>query len=152
LLEVGRIARAHGVRGELIVELVTDRTERVAVGATLHVEGGGPLTVTASRPHKGKWIVTFEGVHDREGAEALQGTLLYADPLDDPAELWVHEVIGRRVVDVDGQLCGTVEAVQANPASDLLVLDSGALVPVRFVIEERDDALVIDVPDGLFDL
>ena len=82
----------------------------------------------------------------------MQGARLYADPLDDPAELWVHEVIGRPVLDMDGHLCGVVESVQGNPASDLLVLDSGTLVPVRFVVEERDDALVIDAPDGLFDL
>jgi 16S rRNA processing protein RimM len=152
LLEVGRIGRAHGVRGELIIELLTDRVERVAPGTVLHAEGHGPLTITASRPHQSRFIVSIDGVFDRSGAEALQGAVLLAEPIDDPSELWAHEVIGRTVLDSDGVEHGVVASVQDNPASDLLVLDTGALVPVRFVVEQRDDVLVVDVPEGLFDL
>ena len=76
-----------------------------------------------------------------------------AEPLDDPDELWVHELIGAPVQSVDGSAVGVVDAVQWNPASDLLVLDNGALVPVLFVVERRDDGtVVIDPPEGLFDL
>ena len=152
MLEIGRIAKPHGVRGDLIVKLLTDRAERVAPGSVLHADGHGPLTVVASRPHQTGWIVTFEGVLDRSGAEALQGAVLRADPIDDPSELWAHDVIGLAVVDAAGVRRGAVESVQANPASDLLVLDTGALVPVLFVVDRRDDSLVVDAPDGLFDL
>jgi 16S rRNA processing protein RimM len=79
---------------------------------------------------------------------------VFAEPLsDDPDELWVHALIGKQVVETDGTRRGVVESVQANPASDLLVLDSGALVPLRFMISRNEsDELVVDVPDGLFEL
>ena len=152
MLEVGRVKKAHGLRGEVIVSLITDRVERVAPGALL-VSGGRTLEVEASRPHQKHFIVSFVGVLSREDAEALQGTTLQAEPLDDPDELWVHELIGAPVQHVDGSAVGVVDAVQANPASDLLVLDGGALVPVLFVVERRDDGtVVIDPPEGLLDL
>jgi 16S rRNA processing protein RimM len=152
MLEVGRVKKAHGLRGEVIVSLITDRFERVAPGAVL-VAGDRTLEVEASRPHQKHFIVSFVGVLSREDAEALQGATLYAEPLDDPDELWVHDLIGAPVQDVAGAAVGVVDAVQANPASDLLVLDSGALVPVLFVVERRGDGtVVIDPPEGLFDL
>ncbi|MEY2570834.1 MAG: rRNA processing protein RimM [Acidimicrobiaceae bacterium] len=151
MLEVGRIAKPHGVRGDVIVALVTDRLERVAPGAVLDADGRR-LVVESSTPHQGHHIVHFEGLFDRTGAEALQGKVLHAEPIDDPDELWAHELLGKRVVDLAGVERGTIVSVQDNPASDLLVLDNGALVPVLFVVEQRADALVIDPPEGLFDL
>jgi 16S rRNA processing protein RimM len=65
--------------------------------------------------------------------------------------LWVHELLGARVVEVDGTERGTVASVEANPASDLLVLDTGALVPLRFVVEHTKDRVVVDTPEGLFE-
>jgi 16S rRNA processing protein RimM len=151
-LEVGRVKKAHGLRGELIVSLITDRSERVAPGAIL-TSGDRTFEVEASRPHQKHFIVSFVGVLSREQADELQGLALYAEPLDDPEELWVHDLIGATVEGVDGAALGNVDAVQANPASDLLVLDNGALVPVLFVVERRDDGtVVIDPPEGLFDL
>ena len=152
MLEVGRVHKPHGVRGEVIVSLLTDRLERIAPGAVLFA-GDRELRVVASRPHQKHHIVSFAGVDTREAAEALHGMALLAEPLDDDEELWVHELIGAPVVAVDGSAVGTVEAVQANPASDLLVLEGGALVPVVFVVERRDDgAVVVDLPEGLLDL
>ena len=151
LLEVGRVTKPHGVRGDVIVALVTDRLERVAPGTVLDGEGRR-LVVARSSPHQAAHIVHFEGVDDRTGADALRGVVLRAEPIDDPDELWVHELIGALVVDVDGNARGVIEAVQANPASDLLVLDSGALVPVRFVVDRRDHVVVVDAPAGLFDV
>lgn len=136
----------------MIVSLLTDRLERVAPGALLYADGRR-LEVTASRPHQKHFIVSFAGVDSRSQADALHGVVLHAEPLDDDEELWVHELIGAPVVAVDGSSIGTVESVQANPASDLLVLDGGALVPVVFIVERRDDGtVVVDVPEGLLDL
>jgi len=149
VLEVGRITKPHGIRGEVIVELVTDRTERLAPGTTLETSRG-PLVVTASSPHQTRWIVRFAGVDDREGAEALRGTVLSAEPLDDPDALWVHELIGATVVDGSGAEHGRVVSVVANPASDLLELDGGDLVPLRFVVDHRPGRITVDVPDGLW--
>jgi 16S rRNA processing protein RimM len=151
-LEVGLVKRAHGLRGEVVVSLITDREERVARGSIL-MSGDRALEVEASRPHQKHFIVSFAGVLSREQAEALQGATLHAEPLDDPDELWVHDLIGAPVESVDGSSVGVIDAVQANPASDLLVLDGGALVPVLFVVERRDDGVVvIDPPEGLLDL
>jgi len=152
VLEVGRVVKAHGLAGEVIVGLVTDRVERVAPGTVLTTDRG-PLEITGSRPHQGRWIVSFAGVASREAAERLRGVILHAEPLDDPDALWVHELIGADAVLPDGTRAGLVDAVEDNPAGDLLVLDTGALVPVRFVVGWDDERrLVIDPPAGLLDL
>lgn len=156
MLEVGTIARAHGLRGQVVVELVTNRTERVSPGSVLQSDGG-PLEVVAATPGPGsggrdRWIVTFLGVASREAAEALRGVTLRAEPLDDPDVLWVHDLIGSAVVDADGTRHGTVTDVQANPASDLLVLDSGGLIPLRFVVAQEAGVVTVELPAGLLDL
>lgn len=152
MLEVGSIVKPHGLRGEVIVALTTNREERVAPGAVLRADGR-ELRVERSSPHRGRFIVSFEGVTGIDAAEELRDLRLFAPPIDDPGVLWVHEMIGARVEDVDGRRLGTVEAVQANPASDLLVLDSGALIPLRFVVNSDPGAVItVDVPAGLVDL
>jgi 16S rRNA processing protein RimM len=114
----------------------------------------GPLTVVSSARHQDRWIVQFEGLHDRDAAEAWRGLLLRAEPLPDTDDgvLWVHELIGSDVVLADGTSVGAIAEVQGNPASDLLVLDTGALVPVVFITEQEPGRVVIDPPEGLFDL
>lgn len=151
LLEVGRIGRAHGLRGEVVVSLTTDRLERVAPGAVL-VTDAGELEVQASRPHQGRWIVAFAGQASREDADRLRGLVLRAEAVDDPAEMWVHDLVGAEVVTVDGDIVGRCTGVVANPAADLLELDSGALVPVVFVVDHTPGRVTIDPPEGLFDL
>jgi 16S rRNA processing protein RimM len=148
VLEIGRIVKAQGLKGEVVVALVTTRTDRLAPGARF-----GDLEVVSSRPHQHRWVVAFAGVHTREAAEALRGRVLTAEPIDDdPDALWVHELVGAEVFDTSGTALGTVDAVEANPASDLIVLDSGPLIPLRFVTEHSAGRLVVDLPDGLLDL
>ena len=150
-LEIGRVARPHGLRGEVVVVLVTDRLERLAPGSFLDADGR-PLRVAAARPHRRNHIVSFDEITDRAAAESLQGVTLRAPAIADPNELWVHELIGAPVVTMDGVHVGVVEAVEANPASDILVLENGALVPATFVVEQREDTtVVIDPPEGLLD-
>ena len=152
MLEVGRITKVHGLRGEVVVVLTSDRIERLDPGSMLDAEGR-TLVVASSRPHADRWLVHFEGVQRREDAEPLRGLVLSGEPLDDPEVLWVHELIGCEVRTVDGTPRGRIESVQDNPASDLLVLDTGALVPVVFVSDGPTDGVVlVDVPDGLFEL
>ncbi|MBW3649460.1 MAG: ribosome maturation factor RimM [Actinobacteria bacterium] len=152
LLEVGRVAKAHGLKGEVVVELVTERFERVAPGSRLTTGSGLQLEVVASTPHHHRWIVAFAGVTDRAGAEGLHGASLYAEPIQDPDTLWVHELIGCSVQDGAGRPLGNVTAVEANPASDLLVLEDGVLIPVRFVTGREAGLLTVDVPEGLLEL
>ena len=152
MLEVGRITRPHGVRGEVSVLLTTNRDERVAPGSVLETENG-PLEVRSSRRHKGSWLVFFAGVDSREAADELRNVVLRAAPIDDDSELWVHELIGATVVDQHGVAHGTVTRVIENPASDLLEIDGSTLVPVQFVVNcEPGQEITVDVPDGLFDL
>lgn len=152
LLEVGRIAKAHGLRGEVVVALTTDVTERVAPGFELQTDSG-PLRVRSSRPHQHRWIVQFEGVETREAAESLHSTVLRAEPIEDLDALWVHELIGAEVRTPDGRSWGRVTEVEANPASDLLVLEDGTLVPEVFVSDASalPEVLVIDPPPGLLE-
>ena len=152
-LEVGRVGRAHGLRGEVHVVAVTNRSERFAPGSRLFV-GDRELVVESARASGSGWVVKFAGVDDREAAEALRAMIVYGDALGaaPEGELWVHEVIGAEVRDRSGARIGQVDAVQANPAHDLLVLDSGALVPMVFVVEHEPGVVVVDLPDGLLDL
>jgi 16S rRNA processing protein RimM len=140
------------VRGEVIVVLTSDRSERVAPGARLQRDRADDLVVEASRRHQNGWIVSFEGVLTRNQSEGLRGTLLYGEPIDDPDVDWVHELIGATVRTVAGDEIGTVRSVEDNPASDLLVLDSGALVPMVFVVSRDGDVIVVDLPEGLLEL
>jgi 16S rRNA processing protein RimM len=151
LLEVGHIRRAHGLRGEVFVQLISDSDARLAVGAEL-LAGDERLVVESSRvASNGRRVVKFDRIPDRTAAEKYANRPLRAAPLDDPEALWVHELIGKRVVEVDGTDHGECVSVLANPAADLLELDTGALVPSNFVVS-NDDIIVVDTPDGLFDL
>ena len=151
LLEIGHLRKAHGLRGQVNVQLGTDRLERLASGTRWFARDGW-LTIVAATPHQDRWLVTFEEINDRAAAQRYTNTPVYAEPLDDPDELWVHELIGTGVVDVGGTDHGKVVAVIANPAADLLELESGALVPVVFIVERTADRTVIDPPAGLFEV
>jgi 16S rRNA processing protein RimM len=119
----------------------------------------GPLSVVSSSPAPGgagtdRYIVSFAECRGREAAERLRGIELSAEALEQPGTLWVHELVGALVRDAGGAELGRVVAVEANPASDLLVLESGGLIPVHFVT--GDDAAAgtvdVDIPEGLLDL
>jgi 16S rRNA processing protein RimM len=152
LVEVGRTFRAHGVKGDLAMMLITDRVERLQPGSRLRV---GPtwLTVATARDAGTRWLVHFEGVDDRDVAERHANQLVLAEPLADRGEgLYVDELVGSQVVGVDGTDHGRCVAVVDNPAHDLLELADGSLVPVVFVVSAVDGVVTIDPPEGLFDL
>ncbi|MEV0810552.1 ribosome maturation factor RimM [Micromonospora sp. NPDC050200] len=184
MLIVGRIGKPHGLRGEVTVEVRTDEPEaRFAPGSVLVTEPGaaapvnpapGPgvpfrvpakLTIEAARWHQGRMLVAFEGILDREVAEALRGTLLGVDsaevaPPEDPEEFHDHQLVGLAVVNPDGEHLGEVARIDHAPASDLLVLrrpeGRTALIPfVKAIVPEVDLAggrVVVDPPAGLLDL
>jgi 16S rRNA processing protein RimM len=153
MLQVGAIVKPHGLKGEVIVSLITNVADRLAPGSLLHAGAERQFRVVRSSPHRGRFIVTFEGVSGIDQAEALRGIELFAPPRDDPDTLWIHDLIGAEVEDTSGRILGTVEGVEANPASDLLVLEGGTLIPLRFVVGNQPGVRVtVDVPDGLLDL
>ena len=166
-LVVGRIARAHGIGGEVAVEVRTDSPDlRFAEGVVLETDPpeNGPLTVERARWHSGRMLVAFAEVADRTSAEALRNTLLVADsatsPEVDEDEYWDHQLVDLAVVSVDGSSLGSVSDVVHSPGGDLLVVrrpDGGELmVPfVRSIVPTVDlDArrVVVDPPDGLLEL
>ncbi|MBE3000068.1 ribosome maturation factor RimM [Nocardiopsis sp. HNM0947] len=166
-LVVGRIGRAHGIRGDVAVEVRTDDPgARFADGTVLLTDpaSAGPLTISSTRNHSGRLLVRFEGVRDRNAAEALRGTVLQVEsadvaPLDDPDEFHDHELIGLAVQTPDGTQVGEVTDV-LHHAQDVLVVErpggEEALVPfVGPLVPEIDveaGRLVIDPPPGLLDL
>lgn len=149
---MGRVGRPHGVRGDIFIDLTTDRSERADVGARLWIAGKW-RTITTSAVSNDRWRVHFDGLDVREVAGQLTGQFIYAEPLDDPDAMWVHEIIGCRVIEADGTDRGECVAVLENPAHDILELDSGALVPVTFIVDINVDDQVVTIapPLGLFD-
>lgn len=170
LLTVGRVLRPHGVRGEVVVDVRTDEPEqRYAVGNELVAEpspgGEGVLRVAAQRPHQGRLIVSFDGVADRDAAEALRGALLQVDsdavsPPEDADEFHDHQLIGLAVITAAGDPVGELVRIEHAPGAELLVVarpEGGtALVPfVTALVPEVNlsaGRLVIDPPPGLLDL
>jgi 16S rRNA processing protein RimM len=151
LLDVGRITKAHGLKGQVSVDLWSDRVERLDAGSVLETDRG-PLTVVSTIAHQQRFLVTFEEIAGRNDAESWRGVILRATPLDDDDVLWIHELFNARVLSADGTYRGTVIAVEENPASDILVLDTGSLVPLTFVLSvEPNTTIVIDTPEGLFE-
>ena len=158
-LEVGRFGRPHGVKGQIYIKLSTDRSERVQIGARLWAGEWFEVSARTSMANTGadRWVVGIVGIDDRNDVERLVNKVVWAEPIDDPDAVWVHQVIGARVVGTDGVDRGTCIAVLKNPANDLLELESGALVPVIFVESVvPDDAdgfvITIDPPEGLFEV
>ena len=151
-LELGRIGRPHGLRGEVTVVLTTNRPERTEPGAVLFADDR-ELVVVSARAHGGAWVLAFEGVTTREAAEALRGSVLRGAALPGATdELWVHELVGSEVRDTTGALLGRVRTVEENPAHDLLVLEDGTLVPAVFVVHHEPGVVVVELPDGLLDV
>jgi 16S rRNA processing protein RimM len=151
MLEVGRIRRPHGLGGEVVVEFFSNRPERTQVGAAFDTDRA-TLHIEHVRPFGSLWLVRFEGVAGRQEAEALRGTSLRAPAIRDDQALWVHELVGANAVrSSDGRLVGRVAAVVSNPASDLLELEDGTLVPVRFVVARTAGQVELDLPVGLID-
>lgn len=152
-LEVAEVLRPHGLRGAAVVALRSSEPDRLEPGSVLtDDQGANPLVVEAARPLKERFVVHFEGVTTPEAVDAMRGRVLYAPPIDRAGTLWVDELVGASVVDRDGAPLGRVTAVERNPASDLLVLEGGRLVPARFVVGDVvDHTVVVDVPEGLFE-
>ncbi len=110
---------------------------------------GGPHG--SGRASRDRWIVSFGGIGDREVAEGLRSRVLLAPPIQDSGVVWVHQLIGSEVLDASGTRLGVVAAVDANPASDLLVLEDGGLVPMCFMTRQSAGTVVVDIPAGLLD-
>ncbi|MFF4431275.1 ribosome maturation factor RimM [Streptomyces sp. NPDC001513] len=166
-LVVARIGRAHGIKGEVTVEVRTDEPElRLGPGAVLKTEpaAAGPLTIETGRVHSGRLMLRFAGVKDRTGAEALRNILLIAEV--DPAELpeeedeyYDHQLMDLDVVLEDGTEIGRITEISHLPSQDLFIVErpDGSEVMIPFVeeivaeIDLEEQRCVITPPPGLID-
>ncbi|HZP89914.1 MAG TPA: ribosome maturation factor RimM [Actinomycetota bacterium] len=144
---VGRITRAHGVRGEVAVLVLSEVPERFAAGSVVLLEDGRPLTVESSRPHRGRLLVKFREVPDRSGAEALRSKVLVvpesASPELPEGSWWDHQLVGCEVVTESGRSLGELREVIHTPANDVWSAIAGGtetLVPAL-----RDVVVSVDV-------
>jgi 16S rRNA processing protein RimM len=135
---VGRITRAHGVHGEVAVLVISEVPERFRDGATVWTDDGRALTISASRSHGDRLLVRFDGVADREQADALRGTLLVvpesASPELPEGSWWDHRIVGCEVETVGGRALGTVRDVIHTAANDVWSVvdatETESLIPV----------------------
>ncbi|MFF1377939.1 ribosome maturation factor RimM [Streptomyces sp. NPDC058308] len=166
-LVVARIGRAHGIKGEVTVEVRTDEPElRLGPGAVLATDPAatGPLTIESGRVHSGRLLLRFEGVRDRTAAEALRNTILIAevDPEELPEEedeFYDHQLMDLDVVLEDGTEVGRITEISHLPSQDLFIVErpDGSEVMIPFVgeivteIDLEEQRAVIDPPPGLID-
>ncbi|MBF6173808.1 ribosome maturation factor RimM [Nocardia blacklockiae] len=170
-LVVGRVAKSHGVRGELVVEVRTDEPEsRFAPGAVLRgrlprARETREYTVESAREHSGRLLLRLDGIADRSAADALRGMLFLIDTADlppsaDPDEFYDHELEGLTVRLGDGTVVGTVAEVLHSAAGELLSVraaDDEREILVPFVtaivptVSVAEGVIVIDPPEGLLD-
>ncbi|KXP13855.1 ribosome maturation factor RimM [Tsukamurella pseudospumae] len=169
-LVIGRVAKSHGIRGELVVEVRTDSPElRFADGAVLtgrrpREKNTRTYTVAASRNHSGRLLVRLQGVNDRTAADELRGTLFLIDsadvePSDDPDEFYDHELEGLAVRTVGGDDVGVIAEVLHAPGGELLSVKApdGREILIPFVtaivpdIDIAGGVVTVDPPEGLLD-
>lgn len=166
LVAIGRVVKAHGIRGEVAVHVLSDVPGRFDPGTPVRL-GGSAATIEASRPHQGRLLVRFAGVADRTAAERLRGNLIEAPPVDvsESETYFAHELIDLAVVDDDGAALGTVSALIELPGAagyDLLEVSredgSTWLLPAAdefVVVETTEDGTerlrLVDPPAGLLD-
>jgi 16S rRNA processing protein RimM len=156
---IGRIRRAHGVRGELCVQPYAAEPSRYASLREVAI-GDDVMRVTAVRSHGEDMLLSLEGVSDRKSAEALRGQELFVPaseraPLPD-GRYYVDDLVGLAAVDPAGNVLGRVEEVLALPAHDVLRLSTPhgeGLVPMVkamvLAIDLGSGRIVLDLPLGL---
>ncbi|MFG1929548.1 ribosome maturation factor RimM [Mycobacterium sp. NPDC048908] len=169
-LVVGRVVKAHGVTGEVVVEVRTDDPDtRFTPGSSLRgrpSRGGqeSSYVIESVRDHGGRLLVRLEGVTDRDAADSLRGTVFLVDsadlpPIEDPDEFYDHQLEGLRVVTTAGAPVGSVAEVLHTAAGELLSVraeDREVLVPfvtaIVTSVSLADQTIVIDPPEGLLEL
>jgi 16S rRNA processing protein RimM len=169
-LVVGRVVKAHGITGEVVVEIRTDEPDaRFAPGSSLRgrPSRGGPesrYVIDSVRDHGGRLLVRLHGIADRTAADALRGTVFLVDsqelpPIEDPDEFYDHQLEGLHVVTTSGIAVGSVAEVLHTAAGELLAVrtDNGEVL-VPFVsaivtsVSLADQTIEIDPPEGLLEL
>jgi 16S rRNA processing protein RimM len=155
LLAVGRVARAHGVRGRILLAPYNAQSQGLLRVQRLWVGEKRFEVDRAERVPRG-YLIALRGITGREEAEALRGQEVRADRSELPpleqGELYAVDLIGFLVIDSQGRTRGVVKDVEEAGAQDLLRLEDGTLVPLALVREVGERRVVVDAPEGLFEL
>lgn len=157
-VEIGGIARAHGIKGEVVIVTHDPDSDTLGRVDTIYIDGA-PRTIKAARDTHRGWLVVLDGVVTRNDAEALKGKPVEVDrdalELDED-DVLLNDLVGCAVKKIDGTPWGTVAAVEAGDFQDLLVIhDNGIerLLPLVdvFVTDIDLDAstITVDPPEGL---
>ena len=153
------VGPAHGLRGEVILDVRSDDPEVLAPGASLEIAGrGAALTVRSVRVHKDRVLASFEECASREDAEALRGARLLVEEHEEEDAWYPHQLKGLSARTPGGEDLGTVTGLTPGAAQDLLLVKTPAgTVMVPFVtqlvptVDVEGGVVIIDAPPGLFD-
>jgi len=157
LLAIGRVARAHGIRGRVLIAPYNAGSEGLCRARRIWM-GEREFEVDRAQRVTQGYLVALRGVGDRDQADALRGEEVRVDRAELPAleagEMYAIDLIGYQVSDPQGTVRGVVEDLEEAGPQDLLRLDGGTLVPLALVTEVQPQArrIVVDAPEGLFDL
>ncbi|MBL9016386.1 MAG: 16S rRNA processing protein RimM [Myxococcales bacterium] len=157
-LEIGGIARAHGIKGEVVVHTHDPDSEILGELESIYV-GGVEKKIVEARPSQKGWLVLFEGITTRTEAEHLRGQVVEVDrellELAD-GEVLLDDLVGCKVVTIDGTPWGTVAGIELSPAQEILVIHDGEverMLPLvdQFVtnIDIAAGVVTVDPPEGL---
>ena len=153
------VGPAHGLRGEVILDVRSDDPEVLAPGASLEIAGrGAALTVRSVRVHTDRVLASFEECASREDAEALRGARLLVEEHEEEDAWYPHQLKGLSARTPGGEDLGTVTGLTPGAAQDLLLVKTPAgTVMVPFVtqlvptVDVEGGVVIIDAPPGLFD-
>ena len=165
-IPAGYVRRAHGIGGDVVVRgMLVDAQERFVEGSILvtNETQSRQLEIQGVRAHQGDYIISFGGIGDRNGAEALKGVQFTIDLADrrtlEPGEWWPEDLIGCAVASIDGEAIGVIVSIVPGTSQDRIVVERpdgsrgevpfvAALVPAVDIANER---VVVDLPGGLFE-
>lgn len=163
LVPIGKVARAHGIRGALKVFAYGETLDRMQVGERLFAkESGAPrqLTLASLRAQNRVWIVEFEEIESRDQAEALTGREIFVESERLPdlpeGEFYQFQLIGLSVETREGRPLGAVSAILETGSNDVYVVEGDGrevLIPaieeVVLEVDLRNGKIVVDLPEGL---
>lgn len=143
---LGVITGAHGIRGEVKIKSFTEDPKAISSYGPLQTADGRVLDIARIRLAKDFFIASLKGIVDRNAAEALRGVELFALREKMGAGVLLSDLVGKQVLDGSSVL-GRISGFQNFGAGELMELDGGLLIPVRFMVSAADD-VVVELPDG----
>lgn len=143
---LGVITGAHGIKGEVKIRSFTEDPKAISSYGSLQTANGGVIEIVRIKLAKDFFIASLKGVTDRNAAELLRGVELFGSREKMGADVLLSDLVGKRVTD-GSSLYGRISGFQNFGAGELMELDSGMLIPVRFVVSSRDD-VEVELPEG----